>query len=93
MLNKKWKTIILIIIAVAMAAAIYIGVERSKVESDNNAVEIVSQWDTLVDNGKKDGFSPDEVLKECKGSVTSFIFKEMTIEDLKTKNLAVGITG
>ncbi len=93
MLNRKWKGILIALIILAMAASFYVAYQRVAVERDNDNVEVAMVWTDFSSLAGKEDIAIDQALVDAQGSVTSFIFREMTVDELVRKNIAMNVTG
>lgn len=93
MLDIKWKRVLIIIIGLALVASFYVAYERIAVEQDNNQVEVALLWSDFISSASKEGLEIEPALEQAKTSVNAFIFREMKIEDLIAKNIAMDIKG
>ncbi|MDO4542639.1 MAG: DUF5693 family protein [Bacillota bacterium] len=93
MLNRKWKIVLSVIIAVALIGSFYIAYERIQVEKANDRVEVALLWSDFISAAGREGLDIDQALTAAEDSANAFIFREMNIDELALNNIVMNVTG
>jgi len=90
----KLKKILLILVAIGLIAALFLGYNRAILDSKNDTVEVAVDFRELAKLSNLSGVDLDDLIKELKKTgVTTCIMSEDTVEDLTARNEAVYLTG
>lgn len=93
MLNKWWRFILIGAIAISTLMAFYVAWERHSVEQANKQVELVLDWNQVKELAGRENISEEALLNKFKGDITGVLFKEDTLNDLKTNGAVLIKTG
>ena len=77
------RIVLWVLVAVGLAASVFVAVQRAAVESRNRAVELVVDYDEVAQIAASTAVTPSDVLRKFKDvGVTSVAVTEQTIQDL-----------
>lgn len=79
---KRWRYILIIMIAVSSLMALYLGYSRHLVEKSNKQVDLVLDWSQIKEIAAEENMREIDVLEEFAGDISGVLFKEGTINDL-----------
>ena len=90
----SYNKILIAFICIGLIAALVIGVERHKVEVANNQVDLVVNYEGLLELAEREGQAPEKVLKDAKeAGITSLAVYETTFKKLNANGKATAIAG
>jgi len=81
------------LIALGMATSLYLGYARYQVEKDNKQVEVALEWGQVQSLAQKENVGVEEVLERLKPAASGIVFKESTVNDLRSQNKILLKTG
>jgi hypothetical protein len=89
-MRDNWlKYILISLIVLGVVISLYIGYERNLVEKENNQIEIAVEWSQVKEWAGRENISVKDVLNKLESSVTGIVFKEDTINDLKSNKQVI----
>ena len=90
----KYNKFLILLIVIGLLASLVIDVERHQVEQQNKSIELVMDYEDLVELAEKEGVQPEAVLAKAKeAGVTSLAVYETTFKKLNVNGKAVAVNG
>lgn len=90
----KYNKFLILLIAIGLLAALAIDAERYQVESRNKSVELIMDYEDLVELAEKEGAAPEAVLAKAReAGVTSLAVYETTFKKLNVNGKAAAVNG
>jgi len=84
MLSKWWRLVLIGAISISILMAFYLAWERHSVEQANKQVELVLDWNQVKELAGRENISEEALLNRFKDNITGVLFKETTLNDLRT---------
>ena len=83
MLVFRYNRILIVLIAIGLAAALLVNWQRYKIERVNTQVELVSDYEEIVEMARIDGIPLQSALRQLKAAgLTSLAIFETNLEKL-----------
>lgn len=90
----KYDKLLIVLIVLGLLAALVIDVQRYQVEQQNKSIELVMDYEDLVELAEKEGLPPETVMEKAKDAgVTSLAVYETTFKKLNVNGKAAAING
>lgn len=90
----KYNKFLILLIAIGLLVALAIDAERYQVESRNKSVELIMDYEDLVELAEKEGAAPEAVLAKAReAGVTSLAVYETTFKKLNVNGKAAAVNG
>lgn len=90
----KYNKFLILLIVIGLLASLAIDAERYQVESRNKSVELIMDYEDLVELAEKEGAAPEAVLAKAKeAGVTSLAVYETTFKKLNVNGKASAVNG
>ncbi|HMM19519.1 MAG TPA: DUF5693 family protein [Selenomonadales bacterium] len=94
MANYKYNKILLALIVLGLVAALIIGWQRHLVEENNSRVEMVMDYDEIVELARIEGIAVPEAMRRFKeAGVTSLAVYDTTLEKFQNNGKLTVVTG
>lgn len=85
---------LILLIAIGLVASLVINFQRHQVEVANNSVELIVDYEDLMELASREGVSPEQVMKEAKeAGIVSLAVYETTFKKLNANGKASAVSG
>ena len=90
----KYNKFLILLIVVGLLASLVIDVERHQVEQRNKSIELIMDYEDLVELAEKEGAAPEAVLAKAReAGITSLAVYETTFKKLNVNGKATAVNG
>lgn len=94
MANFRYNKILLALIAIGLVAALMIGWQRHQVEENNSRVEMVMDYEEIVELAQAEGIAVPEAMRRFKDAgITTLAFYDTTLEKFQNNGKLAVISG
>lgn len=94
MKHFHYNKILIAVILVGLVAALFIDMQRYQVEEQNKSIELIMDYEDLVELAEKEGVAPEKVMAQAKeAGVTSLAVYETTFKKLNVNGKASAVNG
>ena len=90
----SYNKLLILLIVIGLIASLFINVQRHQVEIANNSIELIVDYEDLVELAEREGAPVAEVMKQAKeAGITSWAVYETTFKKLNVNGKAAAVNG
>lgn len=90
----RYNTVLVILIAIGLVAALMVNFERHRIEENNRTVDLAIDYEGLLELAEREGLPPSFVLSEAKkAGITSLAVYETTFKKFELNGKASAVPG